>query len=570
MQKEITKKLPLIGIVGGTGKLGQWFKGFFERNGLEVVVSGRKTELTQIELAKKADIVIVCVPIEKTAEVIKDIRKHVRKDALLADFTSIKVTPLKEMAKAKSGVLGMHPLFGPLVPTIENQAVVFCRKRDNKWVDFLKKIFIKNGANVIEISAQEHDKQMAYIQALLHFSNIAYSRMFALEKFKPMAKFLTPAFKLQSLVFGRILFQDPKLYAAIEMENDYFPKLLKKYGKEIASLAKIVEKKNYAEFEKKFMQSRVLFRDLEENAQKKTSDILEIVDRQIERVSKPKQVGKLDEKIFKEGTIGFLGPEGTFSWKAAKDISGEVGALKAFSSIRDVFKSVSEGESALGIVPIQNTIGGVISETMGSFTDFSVFSLASFKIQIHHCLASRGDSLEKIKIVKTHSQPLMQCKKWLENNLPNATKEATASTVAPVQVSENLSDEVAFILPIESAKKFNLNILAENIEDDKNNFTRFLVISKDFKEGALKGAQTSNTLLLLSVYDRRGVLRDILSIFADKGINLSAIHSIPSYSKPWDYMFFLEVEKEYFEKNFQAILKELEQFCQYQRVIGVV
>ena len=134
----------------------------------------------------------------------------------------------------------------------------------------------------------------------------------------------------------------------------------------------------------------------------------------------------------------------------------------------------------------------------------------------------------------------------------------------------DFSKTIGFILPLKSARKFNLNILSKNIEDSKDNFTRFFVIANKLKNGASKKLHSKNTLLLLSIYDQAGALKNILNVFAKRGINLSAIHSIRSYSQPWDYMFFLEIEKSYFSKDFKKMLKELEKYCPYSRVIGTV
>ena len=103
---------PTIGIIGGNGRFGSWFRGLFEASGFEVLVASRKTILTPKELAQRADIVIVCVSLADTVSVIREVRDSVRKDALLCDLTSVKEVPLKEMLKTKSrcGVTGIHPL----------------------------------------------------------------------------------------------------------------------------------------------------------------------------------------------------------------------------------------------------------------------------------------------------------------------------------------------------------------------------------------------------------------------------------------------------------------------------
>ena len=278
------------------------------------------------------------------------------------------------------------------------------------------------------------------------------------------------------------------------------------------------------------------------------------------------RIGKIEKIKIKKAKIGFLGPEGTFSWAAVKKIFPRTTRLCPFSSIRDVFEAVSQEEINFGVIPTENTVGGLVSETIYSLIDHPIFVIGSFKIPIHHFLASKAQSLNQIKIIKSHPQALSQCKKWLDLNLPEATREATPSTIAPI--FEDLSENIGFIIPYLFAKKFKLNILAKNIEDDHENFTRFFIISQGLKKNKL-GLKAKNTLLFLAVYDRIGILRDILNIFARRNINLSSLHSIPASFSAWDYLFFLELEKSYFDKDFKSILKDLEEYCPFIRVIGM-
>ena len=346
------------------------------------------------------------------------------------------------------------------------------------------------------------------------------------------------------------------------MENPYFLKILKNFNKQTKEFQKIVEKKDYKKFKLLFEKSQKIFSDFIQTAQKRSSDVLKMVEKKPVKIGKPKKIN------INKAKVGFLGPAGTFSWVATKKTFSSLGFLIPFKNIKEVFNSVSNEEIDLGIVPIENSIGGLVSETMHSFVDSSVFAVGSFKLQISHCLASRGKKIKDIKVVKTHPQAFAQCKNWLESHLSEVVKEPTSSTVAPVL--KDFSKNTGFILSSLAAKKFKLNILASNIQDSKENFTRFFIITNYLNKKIIKKFNPKNTLLILSVYDRPGVLRDILSVFADKKINISSLHSISSYSNPWDYFFFLEVEKFYFSKEMKIILKELEKYCPYIKVLGVV
>lgn len=555
------RKKPLIGIIGGTGKMGNWFRIFFEKQGLEVIISDTETKLSNTQLAKRADIIIVSVPIDVAKDVIQEVKDFIRKDALLTDITSLKVETTEAMKGTRGGALGMHPLFGPLVPDLKGQTIVFCKVKGSKWIAFLKNLFKKNGAKIEEISAKEHDMRMAYVQSLLHFTNLAFSHFLFRKKFSPPSSFLTPVFKLQSLVFGRILGQNPKLCADIEMQNPCFRDVLKEYSKEIERFKKVVVQKDNRKFQKKFKESASYLSNFVDVAEEKTSEILKLLEKQPIKISPPKKIE------IKKAKIGFLGPKGTFSWIAAQNIAPTGCSLKPFSTIREVFEGVNNFEVDFGVVPIQNLVTGIIPETMHAFIDYPLYSLGSFKIPIQYCLLSKEKKIKDIKVLKSHPQAFLQCRAWISKNLPQALKIPTQSTVFSVS---NKNQGEGYIVPLEAASLFDINVLAKNIEDNKENSTRFFVVAREMDKDLLKKIKihSNNTLLLLSVYDRPGVLRDILNIFANSGINLAALHSIPAPFHPWDYLFFLEIEKPYFSLQ-KEILNELNKYCPYIRVLGI-
>jgi chorismate mutase/prephenate dehydratase len=226
-------------------------------------------------------------------------------------------------------------------------------------------------------------------------------------------------------------------------------------------------------------------------------------------------------------------------------------------------------EIDFGVVPIENNLTGLISQTMHCFINFPVYTLGSFKIPINHFLLSYGKDIAKIKTIRSHPQAFDQCKMWLEKNLPHTIKEKTQSTISAI--SESSSKDVAFNGSLEATELFKLNVLAKNIENVKNNFTRFFVISRGISKDIINKLKMKReiTLLLVSVYDRVGVLRDILNVFADRNVNLASLQSIPAYFHPWDYLFFLEIEKSYFSRDLKIILKNLGRYCPFIKTIGV-
>lgn len=258
--------------------MGRWFSKFFKKTGHKVIISDIKTKLSNKELAKEADIIIVSVPIKETKKVIKEVRRFIRHDALLSDFTSIKEISLSEMRKGRSGVLGMHPLFNQLAPDIKGETVVFCPGRKNNRISYLERLFKAHGAKVSYMSAKTHDYHLAYMQALTHFINIVFALTLSKNKYLPKFSFMTPVSKLHSMVIGRVLSQSPELYAGIEMENKEFIPILKKYLSAVSFLANLVEKKDYKKFEKEFLRACMPYKKIIPLAKRKISALVDLID----------------------------------------------------------------------------------------------------------------------------------------------------------------------------------------------------------------------------------------------------------------------------------------------------
>lgn len=261
-----------VGIIGGTGQMGQFFKRFFERNNCKVLILSRKTKLKPEDCAKQSDVVLVSVPIDVTVDVIKKIAPHINKNSLLIDTTSIKKEPVKAMLHySKCEVIGMHPMFGPNVSSLKNQTIVLCPARTKKWLKWIIDIFEKNKAKIKITTPEKHDEMMSIIQGLNHFSTLAVAH--AMKEFgvsiQESLEYTSPIYKLRMAMVGRILNQDPRLYANIEIMNPKNPKALAIYLNSTKKLLKIIETKNTKEFIKYFSECAKFFN----NFKKESSEI---------------------------------------------------------------------------------------------------------------------------------------------------------------------------------------------------------------------------------------------------------------------------------------------------------
>lgn len=239
-----------VGIIGGKGKMGDWFKQFFEKNDFGVIISDLDTETTNKELVKQSDAVIFSVPIGETVKVIEEVVPFTRPEQILIDLTAIKTPAMDAMLKSECEVLGLHPVFAPHTETIAGQTLVLCKSRPRKYTPIFEDLFINSGAKVKISTPEEHDKMMAIIQGLTHFSSIVLAdclRKLGLDT-KESLGYTSPIYKIRMDMIGRIVAQDPRLYAEIEILNPYTAENLKVFMQSSKELLEHVEKKDLEGF----------------------------------------------------------------------------------------------------------------------------------------------------------------------------------------------------------------------------------------------------------------------------------------------------------------------------------
>jgi prephenate dehydrogenase len=231
------------GIIGGTGKMGRLFVPVFERAGYEVMVSGRSTEVTNQHIAESCELVIVSIPIRDTVRVIEEIAPLLARNQLLCDLTSLKVRPVEAMLKAKANVVGLHPMFGPTVGSLKSQTIIVCPVRvEEHLLHNLVAVFRKEGARCTMATPEEHDKMMAVVQGLTHYVTLCMAesiRRLGVD-IKATQEFTSPVYQIELSLVGRLLAQDPDLYADILQQNPYIPEVLEACKSSAGDLAKIV------------------------------------------------------------------------------------------------------------------------------------------------------------------------------------------------------------------------------------------------------------------------------------------------------------------------------------------
>jgi prephenate dehydrogenase len=236
-----------IGIIGGTGGIGRWFADFFTGEDYTVYVSGKNAGPPPREMADLCEVVIIAVPIGASFEVIEETGPFLREESLLMDLTSLKEATVKSMLSSSlSEVIGLHPLFGPAVPSLYGQNVIVCPSRTSKWLPWITGILERQGARITLSTPEYHDEIMSLVQALNHLETIALA--LALRgsgtSSLDLDKFSTPIFRTKTAILKKMLAGNPRLYAEIITFNPNIDKVLDLYIQGLSELKDLVGKKD--------------------------------------------------------------------------------------------------------------------------------------------------------------------------------------------------------------------------------------------------------------------------------------------------------------------------------------
>lgn len=231
----VEPRIKTIGIVGGTGVMGQWLQKLFADAGYGVLVTGRNTDLTHAECVAHSDVILINVPIRNTVEVIEQVAPLMHDGQLLVDNTSIKTQPIDAMLRSVPKgveVLGMHTVFGPNAESLARQNVVFTRTGlSAELADEFENIFYKHGARLTYTDAPNHDRQMAFHQNLEHFTKLVLAHVLT-EKFPDPAQmdsFSSPNSRASLATMGRVLHTDLELLSEIQSLNLQGPEMIEAF-----------------------------------------------------------------------------------------------------------------------------------------------------------------------------------------------------------------------------------------------------------------------------------------------------------------------------------------------------
>ena len=265
--------------------------------------------------------------------------------------------------------------------------------------------------------------------------------------------------------------------------------------------------------------------------------------------------------------LAFLGPEGTFTSQAASKAAADAERLPV-ATISEVVAAVRDGEAALGVVPIENSIEGSVNLTLDelAFGSPGVYIRREITIPIAmHLLAKPGTGRGDIAVVRSQPHALAQCRGWLARHLPDVTLEAATSTAEAAKQAAAADGSLAALGPAVAAERFGLEILASDIQDFGGNTTRFVVLGRSM---APPSGTDKTSLVVFFGEDRPGLLLRILDEFALRGINLTKIESRPTKQALGEYCIFIDCAGHVSDARVGEALRSVHRHAADVRVLG--
>ena len=267
----------------------------------------------------------------------------------------------------------------------------------------------------------------------------------------------------------------------------------------------------------------------------------------------------LEERL----NIAYLGPAGTFTQAATLKHFGHSVLTTALAGIDQVFREVESGNCQYGVVPIENSIEGVINHTHDMLINSNLKICGEIELRINQHLLSKAASLDTVTRVYSHQQSFGQCRAWLDNHLRDVERIAVNSNAEAAQLAGKDPTSAA-IASEAAAGLYGLHILTRNIEDDSFNTTRFMVLGT----GSVARSGHDKTSLLFSTPNKPGALHGMLACFSENDVSMTRIESRPSRRGMWDYVFFVDVEGHVEDQNVAAALRQLEQRAAMVKLLG--
>ncbi|MDF0604883.1 prephenate dehydratase [Neisseriaceae bacterium TC5R-5] len=263
-------------------------------------------------------------------------------------------------------------------------------------------------------------------------------------------------------------------------------------------------------------------------------------------------------------SIAYLGPEGTFTQLAALKHFGHAAQAVACSSIDEAFRLVESRSLDYVVAPVENSTEGAVGRTLDLMVSSPLQICGEVVLRVHHHLLRRHEGMEGVCRVYAHAQALAQCHEWLNKQLPASVERISVASNAEAARLASEDVAAAAIAGQAAAERYTLFKLAENIEDEPNNTTRFLVLG--LQETMPSGRD--KTSIVVSTPNRPGAMYDLLAPVAGNGVSMTKFESRPSRTGLWDYVFFIDLEGHRSDEKVRLVLDGLAGGTSFVKVLG--
>ena len=261
--------------------------------------------------------------------------------------------------------------------------------------------------------------------------------------------------------------------------------------------------------------------------------------------------------------VAYLGPTGSFSEQAAFEYMGQAITGVPCPNFDEVFRTIESQGAHVGIVPVENSTEGAVNRTLDLLLNTPLRIVGEHSILIRHCLLSQSGDMGGVTRVLAHPQALAQCQHWLGMNHPTLAREPVASNAEAARIAAS-DPTVAAIASDIAARAWGLTIVAEGIQDDPLNRTRFLAI------GSIETLPSGHdkTSLILAVPNEAGAVYKMLAPLSDNGVSMTRFESRPARTGQWEYHFYVDIEGHQHEPAVALALEQLRECCAFLKILG--
>jgi chorismate mutase/prephenate dehydratase len=265
--------------------------------------------------------------------------------------------------------------------------------------------------------------------------------------------------------------------------------------------------------------------------------------------------------------VAYLGPKGTFSEEAAQRFFGSSIANVPCANFDEVFHAATSGAAEFGVIPVENSTEGVVTRSLDLLLHSPLHIVGEISLLVRHQLLRSTASMEGIEVVVAHPQALAQCQQWLSAHLPRAERRAVSSNAEGARLAAG-NPAWAGIASERAGAEFGLHTVAQAIQDEAFNRTRFVIVCLPSVMPAPQASGKDCISLVVSVANRPGAVHDLLVPLKAHGVSMTRLESRPARSGQWEYYFYIDLQGHPSQAHVAAALEELQGLCAFYKVLG--